>query len=104
MPLTQYERDLLLEHGVEITSCSKPLAVVHQGKRVTGLRIARMTLPAGKKSRPENFVVSKKESPVFREFDLVISAIGSRPKLPVTKAKGISYAGDMGLGPGGGGW
>ena len=98
MPLTQYERDMLLEHGVEITSCSKPLAVVHQGKRVTGLRIARMMLPPGKEPRPENFVVSKKESPVFREFDLVISAIGSRPKLPVTKAKGIFYAGDMVLG------
>ncbi|MGO8835816.1 MAG: FAD-dependent oxidoreductase [Limisphaerales bacterium] len=98
MPLTQYERDLLLEHGVEITSCSKPLAVVHQGKRVTGLSLARMMLPPGKKSQPENFVVSKKESPVFREFDLVVSAIGSRPQLPVTKARGIFYAGDMVLG------
>jgi NADPH-dependent glutamate synthase beta subunit-like oxidoreductase/dihydroorotate dehydrogenase/Pyruvate/2-oxoacid:ferredoxin oxidoreductase delta subunit len=98
MPLTQYERDMLLEHGVEIATCSKPLALVHHGKRVTGLRIARMTLPAGKESRPENFVVSKKESPVFREFDLVISAIGSKPKLPATKCKGIFYAGDMVLG------
>jgi glutamate synthase (NADPH/NADH) small chain len=98
MPLTQYEREMLLEHGVGITSCSKPLAIVHQGKRVTGLRIARMMLPPGKKSRPENFVVSKKESPVFREFDLVISAIGSLPSLPLTKAKGIFYAGDMVLG------
>ena len=98
MPLTQYERDLLLEHGVEITSCAKPLAVVHQGKRVSGLRIARMRLPAGKASRPENFVVSKIESPVFREFAVVVSAIGSKPKLPFTKAKGIFYAGDMVLG------
>jgi NADPH-dependent glutamate synthase beta subunit-like oxidoreductase/dihydroorotate dehydrogenase/Pyruvate/2-oxoacid:ferredoxin oxidoreductase delta subunit len=98
MPLTQYERDMLLEHGVEIAGCSRPLAVVHQGKRVTGLRLARMMLPPGKESRPENFVVSKRESPVFREFDLVVSAIGGIPKLPVTKAKGIFYAGDMVLG------
>ena len=100
MPLTQYERDMLLEHGVGITSCSRPLAVVHQGKRVIGLRLARMMLPPGKKSRPENFVVSKKESPVFREFDLVIPAIGSRPKLAVTRARGIFYACDMVLGAG----
>lgn len=100
MPLTRYERDTLLEHGVEITSCSRSLAIVCQGKRVTGLRIARLMLPSGKASRPENFAVSKKESPVFREFDLVVSAIGSRPKLPVTKAKGIFYAGDMVLGAG----
>jgi len=98
MPLTQYEREMLLEHGVEITSCSKPLAIVHQGKRVTGLRIARMTLPPGQEPRPENFVASKKESPVFREFDLIVSAIGSKPKLPVTKSRGIFYAGDMLLG------
>ena len=98
MPLTHYERDMLLENGVGITSCSRPQAVVHQGKRVTGLRIARMMLPPGKESRPENFVISQKESPVFREFDLVVSAIGSRPKLPVTKTKGIFYAGDMVLG------
>jgi dihydropyrimidine dehydrogenase (NAD+) subunit PreT len=100
MPLTQYERDMLWEHGVETTSCSKPLAIVHRGRRVTGLRIARMVLPSGKESRPENFVVGKTESPVFREFDLIISAIGSKPKLPVTKAKGIFYAGDMVLGAG----
>ena len=98
MPLTQYERNLLLQHGVEITSCSRPFAVVHQGKRVTGLQIVRVTLPLGKESRPENFVIRKKESPIFREFDVVISAIGSRPKLPVTKCKGIFYAGDMVLG------
>jgi len=98
MPLTQYEREMLLEHGVEITSCSRPLAVVHQGKRVTGLCLARLRLPAGKPARPENFVVNRKESPVFREFDLVISAIGSRSRIPLKKARGIFYAGDMLLG------
>jgi dihydropyrimidine dehydrogenase (NAD+) subunit PreA len=88
----------LLEHGVEITTCSKPLAVVHQGTRVTGLRLAHLSLPAGRESRPENFVASKLESPVFREFGVIISAIGSRPKLSVTKTKGIFYAGDLVLG------
>ncbi|HOX58815.1 MAG TPA: FAD-dependent oxidoreductase [Candidatus Paceibacterota bacterium] len=98
MPLTAYERDMLLENGIEIASCSKPLAVVHKGKKVTGLRIARMMLPRGKAPRPENFVIHKKESPVFRQFDLVISAIGSRPRMPVKKVRGIFYAGDMILG------
>jgi NADPH-dependent glutamate synthase beta subunit-like oxidoreductase/dihydroorotate dehydrogenase/Pyruvate/2-oxoacid:ferredoxin oxidoreductase delta subunit len=99
MPLTQYERDLLLEHGVEIAACSKPLAVVHAGTRITGLRLARLTLPAGKTPRPENFVVNKKESPVFREFDVVISAIGGKPKLSPAKTRGVFYAGDLVLGP-----
>lgn len=98
MPLTQYERDLLLEHGVEISTCSKPIEIVHQAGRVKGLRIARVFLPKGKPPRPENFVVNKSESPVFRGFDLVISAIGSRPKLPLTRNAGIFYAGDLVLG------
>ncbi len=98
MPLTAYERDMLLEHGIEISACSKPLAIVHKGKRVLGLRIARMMLPKGKSPRPENFVINKKESPVFREFDVVISAIGSRSTVPATKTKGVFFAGDMILG------
>jgi NADPH-dependent glutamate synthase beta subunit-like oxidoreductase/dihydroorotate dehydrogenase/Pyruvate/2-oxoacid:ferredoxin oxidoreductase delta subunit len=98
MPLTAYERDMLLENGIEISTCSKPLAIVHKGKRITGLRIARMMLPKGKAPRPENFVANQKESPVFREFDIIVSAIGSRSKMPIKKAKGIFYAGDMILG------
>ena len=98
MPLTAYERELLLEYGIEISSCSKPLEITHKGKQVTGLRIARMMLPKGKSPRPENFVVNDKESPIFREFDLVISAIGSRSRMPIKRTKGVFYAGDMILG------
>jgi len=98
MPLTAYEREMLLENGIEIASCSRPLQITHKGKKVTGLRIARMTLPKGKKPRVQNFVVNRKESPVFREFDVVISAIGSRSRMPVEKVRGIFYAGDMILG------
>lgn len=98
MPLTSYERGLLLEHGIEITSCVRPLAVVHVGQRVKGLSLARVGLPKGMAPRPENFVVSRKESPIFRECDIVISAIGSRPGLPVTKTPGVFYAGDLVLG------
>jgi len=98
MPVTAYERRLLLEHGVEISTCLKPLAVVQAGKRVKGLRLARQTLPKGRPSRPENFVVSPKESPVFREFDVVISAIGNRAAQPTPAIPGIFYAGDLVLG------
>ena len=74
------------------------MEITHQGKKVTGLRLARMMLPKGRAPRPENFVVNKKESPFFREFDVIISAIGGRPKLPMKKAPGLFYAGDMVLG------
>ncbi|MGZ4971975.1 MAG: FAD-dependent oxidoreductase [Limisphaerales bacterium] len=100
MPLTEYEREMLLSNGIEIATCSKPIALVHQRGRVKGLKIARMILPPGKKPLPKNFVISKDESPVFRAFDVVVSAIGSRPQLAVTRKPGVFYAGDIVLGAG----
>jgi dihydropyrimidine dehydrogenase (NAD+) subunit PreT len=98
MPLTAYERGMLLAHGVDVQSCSQPIALVHAGRRVLGLRLNRLMLPAGKAPRPGNFVLNRKESPVFREFDLVISAIGNRPGLALRRAKGVFYAGEGVLG------
>jgi dihydropyrimidine dehydrogenase (NAD+) subunit PreT len=98
MPLTGFEREALLREGIEICSCAKPLAIVHRGKHVTGLRLARLMLPRGKPPLPANFVVNKKESPFFREFDVIISAIGNRSRMPLTRTRGVFYAGDMVLG------
>ena len=98
MPLTQAERVELLEHGIEVTTCARLLAVAHRGGRVRGLRLARTMLPPGRASRPENFVPTPGEAPVFRQFDVIISAIGNRPALATGKARGIFYAGDLVLG------
>jgi dihydropyrimidine dehydrogenase (NAD+) subunit PreT len=98
MPLTQEERDMILEHGIDVSTCSKPVEIAHRGRQVIGMHIDRLMLPKGKEPRPENFVVNKHESPFFREFDLIVSAIGSKPKLPAKKIKGVFYAGDLVLG------
>jgi NADPH-dependent glutamate synthase beta subunit-like oxidoreductase/dihydroorotate dehydrogenase/Pyruvate/2-oxoacid:ferredoxin oxidoreductase delta subunit len=96
MPLTGYERGLLQEHGIEITSCAKPLAIVKRAGKVRGLRLARMQLPKGKPPWRENFVESGEEGPVFRRFDIVISAIGGRSSLEAEEGRpGVFYAGDM---------
>lgn len=100
MPLTEYEREMLLERGIEISSCCKPLELVRKGGHVKGLTLVRMVLPAGKKPLAKNFVFSKDEPPTFRAFDVVVSAIGSRPQLPVIRKPGIFYAGDIVLGAG----
>lgn len=98
MPITAFERRMLLEHNVEISTCVKPLAVVLRAKRTRGLSLARQTLPRGNAPRPENFVASAKEPPVFREFDVVISAVGNRGAIPTPAVKGLFYAGDLVLG------
>lgn len=99
MPLTDYERALLLEHGVDMASCSKPVAIVHKGRRVLGLHLARTRLPEGKSSEPANFVVNPRESPVLRECDVVIAAIGSQSSLAAAPTvRGVFRAGDLVLG------
>jgi dihydropyrimidine dehydrogenase (NAD+) subunit PreT len=98
MPLTAHERESLLEQGVEISTCLKVLAIVHDGPRLQGLRVRRLVLPQGKESKPGNFVESQSDSELFRAFDVVISAIGSRSRIPLKKTRGIFYAGDMVLG------
>jgi NADPH-dependent glutamate synthase beta subunit-like oxidoreductase/dihydroorotate dehydrogenase/Pyruvate/2-oxoacid:ferredoxin oxidoreductase delta subunit len=98
MPVTAYERRMLLEHGVEVSTCVKPLAVVLKGGRVGGLRLQRQALPMGLEPRPENFVALAGERPVLREFDVVVSAVGNRASLGPEKRRGIFQAGDLVLG------
>lgn len=98
MPLMDDERRMLREHGVEILSCVKPLAVVLRGGRVRGLRLARLRLPRGREPLPANFVVSERESPLFREFDVVIAAIGGRAQPDAATNPRIFPAGDLVLG------
>jgi dihydropyrimidine dehydrogenase (NAD+) subunit PreT len=96
MPLAAGERSMLLEYGIETTTCAKPLSIVRRGGKVRGLRLARMELPRGQPPMRENFRENATEGPVFRHFDIVISAIGGRSSLPVRKSEpGIFYAGDM---------
>jgi NADPH-dependent glutamate synthase beta subunit-like oxidoreductase/dihydroorotate dehydrogenase/Pyruvate/2-oxoacid:ferredoxin oxidoreductase delta subunit len=98
MPVTAYERRMLLEHGVEISTCLRRVAVGAPAGRGGGLRRARPPLPRGLAPRPGNFVVSAKEPPVLREFDVVVSAVGNRAALPTDAAPGVFYAGDIILG------
>jgi NADPH-dependent glutamate synthase beta subunit-like oxidoreductase/dihydroorotate dehydrogenase/Pyruvate/2-oxoacid:ferredoxin oxidoreductase delta subunit len=98
MPITAYERRMLLEHSVEISACMRPLAVVRRGGRVRGLRLSRQTLPRGREARPENFVAAAGERPVVRSFDLVVSAIGNRASMPAARSPRIFHAGDLVLG------
>ena len=95
MPLTAYERGLLLDHGVEISTGTRVLAIRHAGKAVKGIVTVRQYLAPGKKPLPANFRSTRTERTVFRECDAVIVAIGSRPGVPRERKKGLFYAGDM---------
>ncbi len=98
MPLTAYERALLLREGIETTTCARVQEVVVAGHKVTGLRLEKWFLPAGLAPLPGNFIPHPGEETHFRAFDVVIAAIGSRSEVPLQEEKGFFYAGDLVLG------
>ncbi len=95
MPLTAYERTLLLEHGVDVTPCTRVTEIVSAKGRVRGVMTVRQYLGRGKKPDPRNFVPHRTEKPAFRACDLVVAAIGSRSSIVPRKRKGVFFAGDM---------
>ena len=114
MPLTAYERELILREGIELTTCARVMEVVpaagngaapqagkagmRQETRIAGLRIEKLTLPPGASPDPRHFIPDPQEPPHFRRFDRVIAAIGSRSAAPVRDIPGLFYAGDLVLG------
>lgn len=95
MPLTSYERALLLDHGVEVTTGTRVTKIVRTKGRVTGVQTVRQYLRAGKKPDPRNFSPDGAERPAFRACDLVVAAMGSSSSIPVRKRRGVFFAGDM---------
>lgn len=95
MPVTGYERDLLLSHGVEITTGTRVTRIVQKGGAVKGLYTIRQYVRTGKRPLPANFAPHRAEKPVFRASDMVIAAIGSRARLAGAKHRRIFPAGDM---------
>jgi dihydropyrimidine dehydrogenase (NAD+) subunit PreA len=95
MPLTAYERALLLEHGVDVTACTRVTKIVSAKGHVRGVMTVRQYLGSGKKPDPHNFAQHRAEKPASRACDLVIAAIGSRSSIVPRKRKGVFFAGDM---------
>jgi dihydropyrimidine dehydrogenase (NAD+) subunit PreA len=95
MPLTAFERDLLLDHGVELSSGTKVTKIVIRKGRVAGVETRKQYLPSGKKPEPGNFKPDPAEAKLFRACDIVIAAIGSTSRMAARKQRGIFHAGDM---------
>jgi NADPH-dependent glutamate synthase beta subunit-like oxidoreductase/dihydroorotate dehydrogenase/Pyruvate/2-oxoacid:ferredoxin oxidoreductase delta subunit len=95
MPLTEAERNLILQFGIEVTGRIKVNSIIVSNKKVKGVYTQRVYLPENKKFRPKNIITDKISKPLFRNFDTVIIAIGARPEVKETKEKGVFYTGDM---------
>lgn len=99
MPLFSEERKHILDYGIEITGRVRVTEIKYEGENIKGIQTLKVKLPKGMKFHPKNMVDDNDSTPLFRPFDVVIIAIGSRSSLSVQQEKGIFYTGDMVNGP-----
>lgn len=99
MPLTQAERQHIVDYGIEVTGRAKVTEIVTEGKNVKGVMTLRVLLPAGKKFHPREMVEDKDAKPAWRAFDVVLISIGARASMTIEKADGVFYGGDLVNGP-----
>jgi NADPH-dependent glutamate synthase beta subunit-like oxidoreductase/dihydroorotate dehydrogenase/ferredoxin len=99
MPLTESERNLILQYEIEITGRTKINSIVVSNKKVKGVYTQKVLLPQNKKFHPNNIITDKNSKPFFRNFDTVIIAVGSRSEVNQVNEKGVFYTGDMVNGP-----
>lgn len=96
MPLTDHERKLLLNSGVNIVSKNTVTAI---NKTARGLHLdgALIEFPKGGTFKPEQIMPNTERT--LQEYDVVIAAIGSKSTMPHIKHDGVFYAGDIINGP-----
>jgi NADPH-dependent glutamate synthase beta subunit-like oxidoreductase/dihydroorotate dehydrogenase/Pyruvate/2-oxoacid:ferredoxin oxidoreductase delta subunit len=99
LPMTPKERQLLLDHTIDLSGRTRVLSVLSEAGRVCGLEVAKVQLPAGEKFHPAAVRDIPGTSHVRKGFDLVLLAIGNRPTLPKAETPGIFFAGDGAFGP-----
>jgi NADPH-dependent glutamate synthase beta subunit-like oxidoreductase/dihydroorotate dehydrogenase/NAD-dependent dihydropyrimidine dehydrogenase PreA subunit len=99
MPLTEAERNLVLQYGIEVTGRTKVNGISAKEKKIMGIFTQKVLLPANKKFHPKNIISDKTSKPLFRNFDTVVIAIGACSEVIETKEKGVFYTGDMINGP-----
>lgn len=99
MPLTAKEMNELLENGIEISGRTRVRSfIVREGKTV-GLETIRVSLPAGKKFRPQDVRDLPGSEQTRGDIQAVVVAIGARNRFVRSTDPAVFYAGDMVNGP-----
>jgi NADPH-dependent glutamate synthase beta subunit-like oxidoreductase/dihydroorotate dehydrogenase/Pyruvate/2-oxoacid:ferredoxin oxidoreductase delta subunit len=99
MPLTARERQELIDFDIEVTGRVRVKAIHKKGKKIAGLELIKVELPAGKPFSPANMRDVRGSESTRGDIGALVMAIGMRSTLPREQVKGIFYAGDMLTGP-----
>ena len=99
MPLTERERQELIDNGIDVTGRTRVTAIKVKGKRIVGLETIKVKLLANKKF-DLNYIRDIRGTEQERsDIDQVIMSIGSKSDFRCIKGRKIFYTGDMETGP-----
>ena len=94
MPLTPKERQILLDHPVNLVGRTRVTAILEKDGRTRGLRVQRVALPAGERFHPSKVVPEPGTEQTLGGITQVIIAVGNRPEISAGGRPGIFEAGD----------
>lgn len=97
MPLTDHERQELLDYGIGIVSKTAVTAIKAGQDKAYDLLASKINFPRGGVFRAEDIVPNSEKT--LRGYDLIIAAIGGRSTFPRVKNSKVFYAGDVLNGP-----
>ena len=99
LPLTRKERQLLIDHDIEISCRTEVLDILDEAGKLSGVKTLKVALPAGKTFHPANIVEMDRTDMERSEFTMVIIAIGNRAKFGKFEHPAVISAGDGFTGP-----
>jgi dihydropyrimidine dehydrogenase (NAD+) subunit PreA len=98
MPLTESEKQGLVEAGICFSPRTRIAEIVNSGHRTVGIRTKRVELPAGEAFHTSKIRDEEGSGELYRPFDMVVIAVGNRPTLREGGDK-VYSCGDMANGP-----
>ena len=99
MPLTDTERDELLEEGIDINGRIAVKEIVAEDGKITGLKTVKINLPAGEPFSLKAISDIAGSEQERSGIDRVVLAIGNRSGISKIENPALFYAGDLALGP-----
>ncbi len=98
MPLTEDEKQGLVEAGVEFSPRTRISEIVNSAGKTVAIKTRRVQLPAGETFHPAKIRDEEGSGELERPFDLVVIAVGNRPVLH-EQGERIFPCGDQAHGP-----
>lgn len=98
LPLTPHERQLLLDHGIDVSFRTSVKAVRWTGESLA-LDTVRISLPAGTNFHPSKVAQVNGSEQTRQGFSRLVIAIGARPSFPPSNEPYLVRAGDCANGP-----